>query len=49
VGARPAVRPVDAAGAVDAKSTRPPLLGKLQNSFPQRPQAIINKGTFLTS
>jgi predicted transcriptional regulator len=37
------------ARAVDAKSTRPPLVGKLQNSFPQLPQAIINKGTFLTS
>ena len=30
---------MEAAGAVDAKSTRPPLLGKLQNSFPQLPQA----------
>jgi hypothetical protein len=29
---------VDAAGAVDADSTRPPLLGKPQNGFPQRPQ-----------
>ena len=45
-----AVRPpVEAAGAVDAKSTRPPLLGKLQNSFPQLPQAHHLKGTFLTS
>ncbi len=26
---------VEAAGAVDAKSTRPPLLGKPQNGFPQ--------------
>src|SRR5687768_16393605 len=32
---------MEAAGAVDAKSMRPPLLGKLQNSFPQLPQAII--------
>jgi hypothetical protein len=29
------VRPVEAAGAVDAKSARPPLLGKLQTSFPR--------------
>ena len=28
-------RPVEAARAVDAKSTRPPLVGKLQNSFAQ--------------
>ncbi len=35
-------RPVEAAGAVDAKSTRPPLLGKLQNSFPQLPQASLS-------
>jgi len=49
---------VDAAGAVDAKSTRPPLLGKPQNGFPQRPQGIafiisgdisiaLRTGTFL--
>jgi hypothetical protein len=38
--------PVDAAGAVDAKSTRPPLLGKPQNGFPQRPHGIT-PGTFL--
>ncbi len=32
--------------------TRPPLLGKLQNSFPQLPQASsysFQKGTFLMS
>ena len=48
VGARAAMKqpPVDAAGAVDAKSTRPPLLGKPQNGFPQRPQGIT-QGTFL--
>lgn len=46
-------RPMEAAGAVDAKSTRPPLLGK-QNSFPPLPQAItgdisisLRTGTFL--
>jgi len=33
-------RPMEAAGAVDAESRRPPLLGKLQTSFPQLPQAI---------
>jgi transposase len=34
-----ATAPVEAAGGVDAKSTRPHLLGKLQNSFPQLPPA----------
>ena len=29
-------RPMDAAGAVHAKSTRPPFLGKLQNKFSTR-------------
>ena len=31
--------------------TRPPLLGKLQNSFPQLPQALslFHMGTFLMS
>jgi hypothetical protein len=28
---------VDPAGAADATSTRPPLLGKPQNGFPQAP------------
>ena len=32
--------PVDTAGAVDAERTRPPLLGKPQNGFPQRPQGL---------
>jgi len=32
---------MEAAGAVDAKSMRPSLLGKLQVSFPQLPQATI--------
>ena len=52
--------PVEAAGAVDAKSTRPPLLGKLQNSFPRASTGIVvtsegdisielRMGTFLTS
>jgi hypothetical protein len=38
--------PVEAARAVDAKSTRPPLVGKLQNSFPQLPQAPSTRGHF---
>jgi hypothetical protein len=38
--------PVDAAGAVDATRTRPPLLGKPHHGFPQRPQGIT-QGTFL--
>lgn len=42
-----APRPMEAAGAVDAKSMRPPLLGKLQNSFPQLPQAIIRGHFFV--
>ena len=46
--------PVEAAGAVDAKSARPPLLGKLQNSFPRASTGrsfsfLFRKGTFLTS
>src|SRR5947209_2845513 len=43
---------VEAAGAVDAKSARPPLLGKLQNSFPRASTGILRfvwKGTFLPS
>ena len=42
--------PVEAAGAVDAQ-TRPPLLGKPQNSFPRAPTGIsvTQKGTFLSS
>jgi transposase len=38
---RTAVRPVEAARAVDAKSTRPPRVGKLQSSFPQLPQVSV--------
>jgi hypothetical protein len=38
---RTPVRPVEAARAVDAKSTRPRLVGKLQNSFPQLPQVSV--------
>src|SRR5947209_8401372 len=44
--------PVEAVGAVDAKSARPPLLGKLQNSFPRASTGILRfvwKGTFLPS
>jgi len=41
--------PMEAARAAGAKSTRPPLVGKLQNSFSQLPQAGLHKGTFLTS
>ncbi len=33
--------PVEAARAVDAKSTRPPLVGKLQNSFPRASTGIL--------
>src|SRR5262245_36437609 len=33
---------VEAAGAVDAKSTRPQLLGKLQNSFPRASTGAIS-------
>ena len=47
---------MEAAGAVDAQ-TRPPLLGKPQNGFPQAPTRIpsedisieLREGTFLTS
>jgi hypothetical protein len=59
---RPSSReePVEAAGAADAKSTRPPLLGKLQNSFPRASTGLLSSfggdisielrtGTFLTS
>jgi hypothetical protein len=38
---RTAVRPMEAARAVDAKSTRPPLVGKLHRSFPQLPQVSV--------
>jgi hypothetical protein len=38
--------PVEAARAVDAKSMRPPLVGKLQNRFPQLPQASSTRGHF---
>jgi hypothetical protein len=43
--------PVEAVGAVDAKNARPPLLGKLQNSFPRASTGIVSdhKGTFLSS
>jgi hypothetical protein len=43
MGARTAVmnRPVEAAGPVDAKSTRPQVLGKRQNRFPQAPTGIV--------
>ena len=34
-------RPVEAAGAVDAKTARPPLLGKLQNRFPRASTGIL--------
>jgi len=38
--------PVEADRAVDAKNTRPPLVGKLQNSFPQLPQPSSKRGHF---
>jgi hypothetical protein len=40
-------QPVDAAGAVDAQSTRPPLLGKPHRGFPQPPQGdFFKRGHF---
>jgi hypothetical protein len=47
----PMKTPVEAAGAVDAKSARPPLLGKRQSSFPRASTGIVlfTKGTFLSS
>src|SRR5688572_12417574 len=43
VGAGPAVRPVDAAGAVDAKSA-PTAPWKTADRFPQRPPAHHSEG-----